>query len=411
MNLDFPHQPYLDTLKKDGMNLTRLFSGVYCEDPKAFNIRENTMAPGRGRYITPWARSTTPGYANGGNKFDLTKWDNAYFTRLKSFCKEAEKRGVIVEVVLFCPFYEDSMWNLSPMNVQNNINGIGRMPRGEVYTLKHKQMVDLHDSVATRIVTELRDAPNIYYEICNEPYFGGVTLEWQQHISETIVKAESSFPHKHLIAQNIANDWAKVASPNPNVSIFNFHYASPPRAVTENYALNRPIAFDETGFKGSDDFTYRAQAWEFLLAGGSVFSNLDYSFTTAKPDGTMPVAPPTPGGGSPAFRKQLSILKQFMDGLDFIHMAPDTSSVKSIQPAGIAVHLLSNPGKNYAAYLRGDAATSIGIKLPSGRYESEWVDTKTGEAGGKQVFKHDGGMRTISAPAYGQDIALRIRRK
>ena len=44
--------------------------------------------------IAPWARSTTPGYANSGNKFDLTKWDEAYFKRLKSFLSEADKLGV-----------------------------------------------------------------------------------------------------------------------------------------------------------------------------------------------------------------------------------------------------------------------------------------------------------------------------
>src|SRR5258708_7046703 len=83
LNLDFDQKIYLDALKRDGMYLTRTFSGVYCEDPKSFNIRDNTLAPGTERYITPWARSDSPGYPNGGNRFDLTKWDEAHFHRLK----------------------------------------------------------------------------------------------------------------------------------------------------------------------------------------------------------------------------------------------------------------------------------------------------------------------------------------
>jgi hypothetical protein len=410
LNLDMRHEPYLDALKRDGLNLTRTFSGVYCESPADFNIRENTLAPAANRYITPWARSSQPGYPNGGNRFDLTKWDDAYFARLKSFVSEAEKRGIVVELVLFCPFYGDSMWNLSPMNAKDNVNGVGTMPRDEVYTLKHPEMVAVHDAVVTKIVTELRDAPNLYYEICNEPYFGGVTLEWQKHISETIAKAESGLPHRHLIAQNIANDWAKVENPNPLVSIFNFHYASPPRAVYENYRLGKAIAFDETGFKGSDDFTYRAQAWEFLLAGGAVFDNLDYSFTAAKPEGTMHVSAPTPGGGSPELRRQLSFLKRFMAGLDFVHMAPDLTSLKSAG-AGVTSTLLSRPGMWYAAYFQGGTKAEARLDLPGGDYQVEWLDPAGCKSLVKATFTHGGGVRELDSPPYTQDVVMRIRRR
>ena len=85
MNLDFDYRKYLDTLAADGLNYTRIFSGAYVEPQGAFNIARNTLAPGPGRFIAPWARSNQPGYANGGNKFDLTRWDAAYFTRLKDF--------------------------------------------------------------------------------------------------------------------------------------------------------------------------------------------------------------------------------------------------------------------------------------------------------------------------------------
>ena len=36
---------------------------------------------------------------------------------------------------------------------------------------------------------------------------------------------------EHLIAQNIANNKKKVEKPDPNVSVFNFHYATPPDTV------------------------------------------------------------------------------------------------------------------------------------------------------------------------------------
>src|ERR1700719_3800096 len=42
-NLDFNQTAYLDTLQKDGLNLTRTFSGIYCEPDTAFKIKGNTL--------------------------------------------------------------------------------------------------------------------------------------------------------------------------------------------------------------------------------------------------------------------------------------------------------------------------------------------------------------------------------
>src|SRR5687767_4142143 len=124
INLDFDYIAYLDELQTKRLNLTRTFTGAYVEPPGAFNIEKNTLAPVPGRFICPWLRSSTPGYANGGNKFDLTQWDPAYFKRLKDFISAAQARGIIIELTLFCPFYEESQWKLSPLNTINNINGI-----------------------------------------------------------------------------------------------------------------------------------------------------------------------------------------------------------------------------------------------------------------------------------------------
>ena len=85
LNLDFDYVRYLDAVMVKGLNHTRTFSGVYCDPQGAFNIAGDTLAPSPGKYITPWARSESPGYANGGNKFDLQKWDDAYLARLKDF--------------------------------------------------------------------------------------------------------------------------------------------------------------------------------------------------------------------------------------------------------------------------------------------------------------------------------------
>jgi hypothetical protein len=408
LNMDFNYRKYFKKLESYEFNLTRTFSGAYCEPVGAFNIENNTLAPAKGRLICPWARSDTPGYANGGNKFDLTKWDAAYFRRLRNFAAEASKRGVVVELVLFCPFYKDDMWKLSPMNTANNVNGIGKMKRTKVYTLKYPRLLAVQDTMVRKIVKELKGFDNVYYEICNEPYFGGVTLEWQGHIAETIVKAETNFKAKHLIAQNIANKSKKVVKPNPRVSIFNFHYAKPPKAVTENYGLNKVIGDDETGFAGSGPRPYRLEGWDFIIAGGGVYDNLDYSFTVGHEDGTAKIN--APGGGGAVLHKQLKILKDFINSFDFIRMKPDNSVIKGGVPEKATAHALVEKGRAYAIYINGGNKAKLEVELPGRTYKAEWVNTKTGNIGKKETFQHTGGNRILHSPKYADDIALRIQR-
>ena len=194
--------------------------------------------------------------------------------------------------------YDDALWNVNPMNAANNVNGIGKIKRLEPYTLKDPKLTAIQEAFVRKIVAELKDFDNVYYEICNEQYFGGVTPQWVARIAQTIADAEAGFPGKHLIAENIANGKAKVTKPTPHVSIFNFHYASPPDTVPMNYGLGKVLADDETGFKGTGDFWYRREGWEFLLSGGAIYSSLDYSFTCSRPDGTFKVTKSPAAAGS-----------------------------------------------------------------------------------------------------------------
>lgn len=412
LNHDFNYYLYLQTLQRDGLNLTRLFSGAYCENPNAFNITSNSMAPVSGKFLAPWSRSSTPGYAYGGNKFDLNHWDPAYFLRLKDFVREADKRGVVVEFTLFCPFYKDDMWNLSPMNAANNINGIGSVNRTNVYTMdKHGGLLAVQENLVRKLVTELKDCDNLMWEICNEPYFGGVTIEWQHHIADVIVDAEKDLKRKHLITQNIANGKKKIENPHPAVSVFNFHYATPPDTVALNYGLNKIIGDNETGFKGTADAHYRMEGWEFILAGGGLYNNLDYSFTTGHEDGTYKYPAKQPGGGNPEFRRQMKVLKDFINGFDFVKMKPDKSFIKSELAKGTRIQALSEPGKQYAAYFKGDGFGSVELDIPKGNYAVKWIDVISGRELDGMDIKHTGGKITLVFPTGTKEIALSIKHR
>ena len=178
--------------------------------------------------------------------------------------------------------------------------------------------------------------------------------------------------------------------------------------IALNAGLNRAIGDDETGFRGTDDRVYRTEAWEFLLAGGSAFSNLDYSFTVAHPDGTAAVKPPTPGGGGPALRKQLTILRDFLSRLDFVRMKPDRSWIKGGVPEKVTAQALVLAGRAYAVYLSAGSQADLQLELPAGRYKVEWIDPRTGSVAKMGDIDHKGGRATLTSPRYAEDVALRI---
>jgi hypothetical protein len=415
LNADFDYVKYLDTLAKDKLNLTRTWTGgTYVEPHGAFSIAQNTLAPLSGRFLCPWARSDQPGYKGGGNKFDLERWDEAFFKRFRDFVAKAGERGVVVEVNLFCPFYEESMWNLSPLHPANNVNGVGQgLGRTNVYTLdKHGGTLPLQEKLVRKFIEELRDFDNIYYEICNEPYFGGVTLAWQHHIADVITEAQQGHPNKKLISQNIANDKAKVVQPHPAVSIFNFHYATPPDTVPMNYGLNKVIGDNETGFRGTNDAPYRREGWEFILAGGGLFNNLDYSFVAGHEDGTFVYPKNQPGGGNPEFRWQIRVLRDFINGFDFVKMKPDNAVIKGGLPQGVVARVLAEPGRAYAIYLRsGTGLQALEVELPAADYQAQWISPLTGSVLKSDSFKHQGGVGRLLAPEMPGDIALSLKRQ
>ena len=408
LNLDFDYLPYLDELQKHGLNLTRTWAGTYREIPGSFGITDNTLAPLPNRYICPWARSSTPGYFDGGNKFDLTGWDESYFTRLKDFLSQAAQRGIVVELNLFCPNYNDSLWLACPLSAASNINGVGDCPADEPYALKHEDLTAVQAAVTRKIVQELRGFDNLYYEVCNEPYFGGVTQGFQRRISEVIAEEEKEFPYRHLISMNVANGREKVLDPCPLVSIFNFHYCHPPDVVEMNYGLNKVIGENETGFRGKADVLYRTEGWDFIIAGGGLYNNLDYSFTPKHPDGAF-LDYKSPGGGSPALRKQLGILKTFIEGFEFIRLVPDYYLIRGGVPEGATARALAERGKQYAVYLKGGSQTDLQMELPAGYFTYEWLDTRTGKVVKSGKFQQKAGLATLSSPKYSEDIALRIR--
>lgn len=431
LNMDFDFEEYLKTLHEEGMNYTRIFTGSYVEIPGSFGIQNNTLAPATGRFIAPWKRTGEEGLFEGEKKFDLNEWNPEYFERLKQFVALAEELDVVVEVTFYSSTYQDTYWERNPFNPGNNINNLSSgLDRKKSNTLENGNLTGFQKKLVEKIVTELNEFDNVFYEIQNEPWSDNpqkvmrtlrtldpnpgqgdwfkwaekasdASLEWQREMAAVVVKTEKNLPQKHLIAQNYTNFKYSLEEVDPNIDILNFHYAWP-EAVWMNYGWNRPIGFDESGFAGSSDTTYLRQAWQFILAGGAIFNNLDYSFFVDEEDGTG--VNNAPGGGSTELRSQLVILRDFIESFDFIKMAPDFNVVQ--HAPGMEAQAISEPGKQYAIVFSGNLQEWVKLNLPKGNYRYEFISAYNGQKLKIGSFNHPKpGIKELNLPGGAGDLA------
>jgi len=184
--------------------------------------------------------------------------------------------------------------------------------------------------------------------------------------------------------------------------------------VAENYALNKVIGDNETGFKGTNDTHYRMEAWEFILAGGGLYNNLDYSFVAGHEHGDFVYPKSQPGGGNPEFRQQLTVLRDFIHSFNFVRMKPGKEFINAGVPDKMHVHALTEHGKQYAAYFfdpsnAAPQSISLTLLLPAGDYRVEWIDVLSGKTGKRERVKSPGAL-TIISPEFRQELALGIWR-
>ncbi len=127
-----------------------------------------------------------PGKAiDGKPKFDLTKFDPSYFEqRLKSFLREAAKRGIYVELTLFEGFRARGDFKHSLYAEANNINRLGLRPGGVTSdtALDNPRLMAIQHAYIDKVLAETAQFRNVIYEIANET--GG--RQWVAHLIDYI---------------------------------------------------------------------------------------------------------------------------------------------------------------------------------------------------------------------------------
>lgn len=235
----FEYTRYLDTLAQHNHNFFRLWRWEMPRWTDRYTGNEIKYA-----HPHPWPR-VEPGNANdGAPKFDLSRFDESYFHRLRDRVTQARDRGMYVAVMLFegwaIQFTPD--WRFHPFHAANNSNGVEADSDGDGKGLEYttlapgdlgRRVLSLQEAYVRKVVDTVNDLDNVLYEICNESH-GGST-DWQYHMIRFVKNYEAGKPRQHPVGMTFqyrggANatlnaspaDWI---SPNPGDARENYRTA------------------------------------------------------------------------------------------------------------------------------------------------------------------------------------------
>jgi len=157
----------------------------------------------------PYLRTGPDTALDGGPRYDLTKFNGAYFARLRDRVQAAARQGIYVSVMLFNGFSiedknagGDNPWRGHPFNAANNVNGVDGDPHHhregkETQALQLPVITRLQEAYIRRVVDAVNDLDNVLYEICNESHaYSGA---WQEYMAAYVKRYEATKPKQHPV--------------------------------------------------------------------------------------------------------------------------------------------------------------------------------------------------------------------
>lgn len=345
----------------------------------------------------PYQRTGKEKSFDGKPKFELDKWNEDYFKRLRARVIDAGKKGIYVSVMLFQGWSLNKMsikgtdpFHSHPYNGNNNINNIDVKDKGidkeeapTLHSLENNEVLARQEAYVKKVIETVNDLDNVLYEIINE----GGTIGWCYHIINYIRAVEKNMPKQHMIGLG-----TRIGPPMANQALWDSpaDYISPtwePQAwavpgstVVDDYGSNPPInKSNKVCIIDSDHLWgyggHYVWAWKSFMRGlNPIFMDswkripgkmtpkeMDFAFVTgeiSRLDRNYP--------DYEALRDNMGYMNDWAKRVDLKNMKPraDLSTTK---------FCLANPGKEYLVYYpHFTEKATINLSDVDGEVEIEW---------------------------------------
>ena len=395
----FDFNAYLDWMQKYNHNFFRLWTWESTiRDTKGNSPHQRGYLPPKlhNIYPHPWAR-TGPGKAPDGKpKFDLNRFNEDYFERLRTCLETARTRGFYVSVMLFEGWgmqYSPGYWDNHPFNRNNNINGIDGDLDGdgkglEVHTLLNSDVTSLQDTYVKKVIDTINGFDNVLYEISNESH--SQSTEWQYHMINLIHNYEKKKSKQHPVGmtfqykggnnKDLFESPADWISPNEEGG----YKDNPPAGDGSKVILTDT---DHLWGRGGD----QVWVWKSFLRGLNLLFMDPYN-------GGVQGAPFDPQWDSN--RKNLGYTRTYAEKMNLSEAVPHNELTSTR-------YCLANPGTEYLVY-QPAPDSSFTVTLKKGEYIYEWFNPTSGAVEKTGTVKVDKEIFSFTAP-FRSDAVLYLK--
>ncbi len=423
----FDFGKYLDFLESHNLNFFRLW--------RAENARGGEAGPDFWFEPMPYERSSECCAFDGGNKFDLTKFNQAYFDRMRERVIEAGDRGMYVSIMLFdgwsvqSKFGGHDPWVGHPFNSQNNINDINGDVNGngsgeETHILTGTPVTALQEAYVRKVIDTVNDLDNVLYEISNEspgdnPGTSQVdgSRDWQYHMILLVKEYEAGKPEQHPVGMtafwpdyssddlyNSPADWISLGS---NVDMNTY---VPPVASGDKVIIADTDHL--CGICGNQGWVWKS----FTHGENPIFMDVYDPATTGRGMYLEPT------GNEEEIRASLGYAREYADRIDLVSMTPQPDLCSS-------GYCLANPaatGAEYLVYLPagekiarildklgfenmpsvdlpGEGIVQVDLSASQGQFSVEWLNVREGKKMTADPVQ-GGSVQTFTAPFTGNAV-------
>lgn len=415
--LDF--DAFVNFLKVHGHNMTLL----WCTELPKFHGLPTTekSAPDFTVSPFPWMR-TGPGLAtDGGLKFDLTKFDQAYFDRLRARVKALNDAGIYAGIYLFsgefllrfrCP--TDGY----PFSGANNVNGVDDGYRAgspetavsSVTMTAANDITDFQDAYVKKTIHTLNDLPNVLWIVSQEA--PAKSTWWNDHLIALVRKYENGKGHQHPIGYGVLennkdsilyNSDADWVAPAARIS---------PARTSGTGKPQRKVNINDSdhsyfGMWNDTAQVNRNYAWENFTTGNQVLFMDPYLVYYPREKRNLCLSPVNGIGSEPdprwdSFRNNLGYILRYSRKLNLANVSPNSALCST----GYCLAQTPPAGAEYLAYSPSGGSFTMDLSaMPASRMLAmEWFNPATGEATIQNPISAGARSQAFTAPFAGDAV-------
>lgn len=363
----------------------------------------------------PWQR-TGPGNASDSKpKFDLTKFNQAYFDRLRSRVQQLNKAGIYAGVYLF-----SAEWILRfrfpgdgyPFTGSNNVNGIddGGTMKSVTMTAPN-DITAIQDKYVEKLITTLNDLPNVLWIVSQEAPHDAVW--WNKHLIAFTRSYEAKKPLQHPIGYGVQDDVKDSIIVNSDADwIAPAIRISPTRTIGTGHPARKVNINDSDHsyweiWKESPQVN-RNYFWINFTQGNQTIFMDPWVVYYPRENRNLPPSPIHGIGAGPDLRWEnvrstMGYIRDYADRMNLAAMTPQ----EKLSSTGHVLANTNSANAEFLVYAPSGGEFTVNLTSVKGKFKVEWMNPSTG-AKTAGVIVSGGAERTFTPPFTG-DAALYLK--